>query len=300
MEEFRYSTKNALYPVAYASMRAMHTRLEMVLVGVAEALARELAEAVEADTARMERLFNRHAAGAGLNVVNMLGRAGDVAVDDELFMVLELCEAFRRGTEGYFDITACSERAADTAAGYTLDAAAHTVRLHGAGALLDLGGFAKGYALERLRQRVSEAGVQQAVLNFGDSSITAIGHHPYGEWWPIGVELDARRSAVAQEFRLRDSAMSVSGRGRGGEYHIFDPHSGERVVRAETMVVEGRSALVCEVLSTALYAAPAARREGIMARYEGYTATALRCGATGGCEVLRIGRQPQRKDMDKE
>lgn len=300
MEEFRYSTKNALYPVAYASMRAMHTRLEMVLVGVAEALARELAEAVEADTARMERLFNRHAAGAGLNVVNMLGRAGDVAVDDELFMVLELCEAFRRGTEGYFDITACSERAADTAAGYTLDAAAHTVRLHGAGALLDLGGFAKGYALERLRQRVSEAGVQQAVLNFGDSSITAIGHHPYGEWWPIGVELDARRSAVAQEFRLRDSAMSVSGRGRGGEYHIFDPHSGERVVREETMVVEGRSALVCEVLSTALYAAPAARREGIMARYEGYTATALRCGATGGCEVLRIGRQPQRKDMDKE
>lgn len=300
MEEFRYSTKNALYPVAYASMRAMHTRLEMVLVGVAEALARELAEAVEADTARMERLFNRHAAGAGLNVVNMLGRAGDVAVDDELFMVLELCEAFRRGTEGYFDITACSERAADTAARYTLDAAAHTVRLHGAGALLDLGGFAKGYALERLRQRVAEAGVQQAVLNFGDSSITAIGHHPYGEWWPIGVEPDARRSAVAQEFRLRDSAMSVSGRGRGGEYHIFDPHSGERVVREETMVVEGRSALVCEVLSTALYAAPAARREGIMARYEGYTATALRCGATGGCEVLRIGRQPQRKDMDKE
>lgn len=236
----------------------------------------------------------------GLNVVNMLGRAGDVAVDDELFMVLELCEAFRRGTEGYFDITACSERAADTAAGYTLDAAAHTVRLHGAGALLDLGGFAKGYALERLRQRVAEAGVQQAVLNFGDSSITAIGHHPYGEWWPIGVEPDARRSSVAQEFRLRDSAMSVSGRGRGGEYHIFDPHSGERVVREETMVVEGRSALVCEVLSTALYAAPAARREGIMARYEGYTATALRCGATGGCEVLRIGRQPQRKDMDKE
>lgn len=198
----------------------------------------------------MERLFNRHAAGAGLNVVNMLGRAGDVAVDDELFMVLELCEAFRRGTEGYFDITACSERAADTAAGYTLDAAAHTVRLHGAGALLDLGGFAKGYALERLRQRVAEAGVQQAVLNFGDSSITAIGHHPYGEWWPIGVEPDARRSSVAQEFRLRDSAMSVSGRGRGGEYHIFDPHSGERVVREETMVVEGRSALVCEVLST--------------------------------------------------
>lgn len=291
MEEFRYSTKNELYPVAYASMRAMHTRLEVVLVGVAEPLARELAGAIEADTAEMERRFNRHAAAAALNVVNMRGGAEDVAVDEELFMALELCEAFRRGTEGYFDITACSgmEASAGATAGYTLDTAAHTVRLHGAGALLDMGGFAKGYALERLRRRVAEAGVEQAVLNFGDSSITAIGHHPYGEWWPIGVNPDTRRSGVAHEFRLRDSAISVSGRGRGGEYHIFDPHSGERVVREETVVVEGRSALVCEVLSTALYAAPAARRKAIMERYEGYTATALRCGATGGCEVRRIG-----------
>lgn len=290
MEEFRYSTKNSLYPVAYASMRAMHTRLEMVLVGVAEDRARALCESVEADTAEMERRFSRHAAAAALTVVNLRGGREAVAVDDELFMALELCDAFRRGTEGYFDIAACSYRAAaGGAAGYTLDAAAHTVRLHGAGTLLDMGGFAKGYALEKISRRVAEAGVKQGVVNFGDSSITAIGHHPYGEWWPVGVEPLSKRTAVAHEFHLRDSAMSVSGRGRGGEYHIFDPHSGERVVREETVVVEGRSALVCEVLSTALYAAPAARRKGIIGRYEGYTATELRCGATGGCEVRRIG-----------
>lgn len=291
MEEFRYSTKNALYPVAYASMRAMHTRLEMVLVGVTEQVARTISETVEADTADMECRFSRHAAAAALTVVNMRGGREAVAVDDELFMALELCEAFRRGTDGYFDITACSDRTGDMSdggVGYTLDASAHTVRLYGTGALLDMGGFAKGYALERLRRRVAEAGVSQAVLNFGDSSITAIGHHPYGEWWPVGVEPALKRSAVAHEFRLRDSAISVSGRGRGGEYHIFDPHSGERVAREETIVVEGRSALVCEVLSTALYAAPAARRKGIMGRYEGYSATVLRCGATGGCEVSRI------------
>lgn len=289
VEEFRYSTKNAHYPVAYASMKAMHTRLEMVLVGVAEDAARVLCEAVEADAAEMERRFSRHGAAAALTVVNMRGGREEVGVDDELFMALELCEAFRRGTEGYFDITACSDgTGAGARAGYTLDAAAHTVRLHGAGTLLDMGGFAKGYALERLRRRVADAGVTQAVLNFGDSSIAAIGHHPYGEWWPVGVEPSVRRSAVAHEFRLRDSALSVSGRGRGGEYHIFDPHSGERVAREETVVVEGRSALVCEVLSTALYAAPAARRKSIIGRYEGYAATVMRCGATGGCEVCRV------------
>lgn len=290
VEEFRYSTKNSLYPVAYASMRAMHTRLEMVLVGIPEERARALCEEVEADAAEMERRFSRHAAAAALTVVNMRGGREAVAVDDELFMALELCEAFRRGTDGYFDIAACSDiAAAGGAAGYTLDPAAHTVRLYGEGTLLDMGGFAKGYALERIGRRVAEAGVGQGVLNFGDSSIMAIGHHPYGEWWPVGVEPASKRAAVAHEFRLCDSAMSVSGRGRGGEYHIVDPHSGERVVREETVVVEGRSALVCEVLSTALYAAPAVRRKDIIGRYEGYAATELRCGATGGCEVRRIG-----------
>ena len=82
--------------------------------------------------------------------------------------------------------------------------------------------------------------------------------------------------------------MSVSGRSRGGEYHIFDPHDGRRVVCDDTVVVTGRSALVCEVLSTALYAAPAARRRAIMSRYEGYAATLLRCGATGGCQASAV------------
>lgn len=289
VEEFRYSTKNALHPVAYASIKAMHTRLEMVLVDMAEDAARALCEAVETDTSEMERRFSRHEAAAALTVVNMRGGREAVGVDDELFMALELCEAFRRGTEGYFDITACSDCAGvGVRAGYALDAAAHTVRLYGAGTLLDMGGFAKGYALERLRRRVADSGVTQAVLNFGDSSIAAIGHHPYGEWWPVGVGASVGQPSVAHEFRLRDSALSVSGRGRGGEYHIFDPHSGERVVREETVVVEGRSALVCEVLSTALYAAPDSRRKNIISRYEGYAATVLRCGATGGCKVRRV------------
>lgn len=56
MEEFRYSTKNELYPVAYAGVRAMHTRLEMVLVGVSESLSRSLCESLERDVRAMEHI----------------------------------------------------------------------------------------------------------------------------------------------------------------------------------------------------------------------------------------------------
>jgi thiamine biosynthesis lipoprotein ApbE len=50
------------------------------------------------------------------------------------------------------------------------------------------------------------------------------------------------------------------------------------------IVVEGRSALVAEVLSTALYAAPQSEREAIMQQFEGYRATEVVCHKGGGVE----------------
>ena len=57
---------------------------------------------------------------------------------------------------------------------------------------------------------LSEAGVAQAVINFGDSSITAIGHHPYGEWWPVGVEAGAGHNvAVPKVADVSDDEMTM-------------------------------------------------------------------------------------------
>ena len=78
--------------------------------------------------------------------------------------------------------------------------------------------------------------------------------------------------------------MSVSGRMPAGEYHIVDPHTGLKVAQDGMIVVEGRSALVAEVLSTALYAAPQSEREAIMQQFEGYRATEVVCHKGGGVE----------------
>lgn len=289
--EFRYSDKNPCHPVAYASFYAMHTRIETVFADVDEKRARELNESIETEVKALERLFNRFDDTSPLAVVNARGAREAVAVDDELFMALELCETFRRGTGGYFDITASTDATATGTASYILDPAAHTVRLTHEGVRLDLGGFAKGYALEKARRRAAEAGVTSGVLNFGNSSVAALGHHPYGEWWPIGVEHTKIRSAIAHEFRLRDGALSISGRSTRGEYHIINPMTGAAVAGEELISVEGRSALVAEILSTALFAAPKSKREAVTAQYEGYTASELRCRDGGGCEIYRISRK---------
>lgn len=286
--EFRYSDKNPSHPVAYASFYAMHTRVETVLTDLDEDTARRLTAQIESDVKAMERLFNRFDDASPLAVVNARAAREAVETGDELFMALELCEAFRRGTDGYFDITTSTGAASGNAAGYMLDPSAHTVRFAREGIRLDLGGFAKGYALERVRRRVAEEGIVSGVLNFGNSSIAALGHHPYGEWWAIGVEHTKIRSAVAHEFRLHDSALSVSGRSPKGEYHIVNPLTGAAVAGEELVAVEGRSALVAEVLSTALYAAPKTQRAAIMRQYDGYAATELYCRESGSCEIRRI------------
>jgi thiamine biosynthesis lipoprotein ApbE len=93
---------------------------------------------------------------------------------------------------------------------------------------------------------------------------------------------------MAHDVHLCDNAMSVSGRTPRGEYHIINPHTGGTVAGEELILVEGRSALVAEVLSTALYAAPRAERAEIMKSYDGYRATELYCRAGGTTEAREL------------
>lgn len=280
--EFTYSTKNADCAVAYARFYAMHTRVEVILPKVEESVAQQLVRRVENRVKELERLMNRFDDKSPLAVVNAVAMDGAVPVDDELFMALELCEAFRRGTGGYFDVAAGENPR--SGAGYLLDGKNHTIRLVSADVKIDLGGFAKGFALEQVCRMLREGGVESGVVNFGNSSIAALGHHPYGEWWPIGVANRRSAGAVAETFELCDSALSVSGRAENGDYHIVNPHTGLCVAGDELVAVEGRSALVVEVLSTALYAAPHCARADIMREYEGYRAVELYCHSDGTTE----------------
>ena len=280
--EFTYSTKNAECAVAYARFYAMHTRMEIVLPRLEESVAQSVVRDVEQRVSELERLMNRFDNASPLAMVNAVAATQAVELDGELFMALELCEVFRRGTGGYFDVAAAEQPRSGAA--YLLDGKSHTVRLASADVKIDLGGFAKGFALEQVCRMLRESGVESGVVNFGNSSIAALGHHPYGKWWPIGVANRKCAGAVAGEFRLCDSALSVSGRAESGEYHILNPHTGLRVAGEELVAVEGRSALVAEVLSTALYAAPHNQRAEIMGQYEGYRATELYCRKDGTTE----------------
>ena len=282
---------------------------------------------------RLEAIFNRFDAKSEVAALNRSREKVKVECED-LWFLLELCEQMRAATEGYFDIAASSPAGSNSASGkadgradsaaFTLYHSSHEIKLS-KGCVLDFGGIAKGYALERVRRILCEEyGVENALLNFGGSSIIGIGHHPLGPAWlispdgagpvwgvaaggnpPVGSSLRSPHhsaslhgppasvprvarpsgrgpSAATEqdgiEFHLRDSALSVSGRSRDGRYHIINPHTGRAEVREGDVAVQGKSAIVCEVLSTALYAAEHEVRNEIIANFDGYRYCGLSAG----------------------
>lgn len=267
MVDFIYSRKNPEAPLAYCEIMAMHSRLELLFVCEDREKAEALCKESEATVLELDRIFDRHRDGSGISELNA---ADDfVATEDDLFFALELCEQFRKSTHGYFDIAACSpdgSRAAVPAGqtAYILKPATHEAKRSAPGIILDFGGFAKGYALEKIRKKFMDEGIVNALLNFGDSSVVGIGTHPLGPCWKICSHEGGR------VFQLRDSALSVSGMSRKGTGHIIDPHTERLVEEDEEIAVSGKSALVCEMLSTALYAAPKTERKSIMTLFEDY------------------------------
>ena len=153
---------------------------------------------------------------------------------------------------------------------------------------LDFGGFAKGYALERIKQLLIKETAGSALVNFGNSSILALGVHPFGDHWPVGLANPFRDGEEAYGFKLRDGALSISGHTPEHPRHIIDPGSGGYVARDGFVAVQGRSPLVAEVLSTALFAAPETKWSGIMENYTDYRAVRIGCDRDGTVTVTEI------------
>lgn len=261
--KFIHSTTNPDAPVAYCSFTAMHTVIEVLFVHDDEHKAREISGAIRDLVLELEGKFSRHIAGSDVSRLN--GSTGIMAVDPELYFSLELCEQFRKATQGYFDIAALSPSRHRPA--YETQPSEHKVRRCSSDIKLDFGGYAKGYALEQVKKMLSGTyGVADALINFGNSSVYGLGHHPLGDCWPVSPA----QGSATQAFRLKDSALSVSGKTAGVREHIIDPVSGSLASKNKDIAVSGQSALVCEILSTALYAAPRETWPAIMHNFEAY------------------------------
>ena len=214
------------------------------------------AEGPEAASDARAYLLDLHGAWScfqGDSLVSRINQAAGrqpVAVDEDTFEVLRQAKRYGRITEGAFDVTvgpladlwrrAMEERqlpgdeavwqalALVNFANVTLDEEAHTVLLEKAGQRIDLGGIAKGYAVDELRKRLRRHGVHRALLDLG-GTVAALGCG-----LPVGIRDPFRlHGAPMGTLMLEDRIAVTSGVYERFAYmdgyryhHVVDPRTG--------------------------------------------------------------------------
>ncbi|MDD2699602.1 MAG: FAD:protein FMN transferase [Sideroxydans sp.] len=129
--------------------------------------------------------------------------------------------------------------------------------------MIDLGGYAKGYALDRAVELLQQQGIANALINIG-GNVIALGTHGKRPWH-IGIQHPRKPGAIAT-LELRDGeAVGTSGDYQryfevdGKRYcHLLDPRTGHPVqgVQAVTVLARGeRAGLLSDVTSKPIFIA---------------------------------------------
>lgn len=260
--------KQQLFPedikLFYAWLEAMHTRVDIAIcTSVDTSGLVEFVNKLEAKINKYERIGNRFDPLSEISNVNTNAFEDDVALSSELFNILAECQAYTIKTMGYFDIAVYSSsgfKSDDKA--YILNAEKQTVRFTHSGVLLDLSGFLKGYVLGRLIELADKEGIDNLILNLGNSSVFAKGNHPFGTGWKI------QQPETEKECILQNECMTTSGNRDSTKWPIMNPLDGEIVKNKKAVSVITKNPAVGEVLSKVAYLATDNERETIFEIFE--------------------------------
>lgn len=231
-------------------------------------------EAVLAEMRRVDEAMSTYKPTSELSLVNAKAAQLPVRISQELFDLLALSLDYSRATDGAFDVTYASVGylydyrrrvrpqdaeidAALPGVNYQhilLDRAASTVRYARAGVRIDLGGIAKGHAVDRAIALLQARGFEHALVRAGGDS-RIIGDR-FGEPWVVGIRHPDRKEEVIARIPLEDAAISTSGDYEryfdesGVRYHhIIDPHTGRSASKVRSATIIGPTATRTDGLS---------------------------------------------------
>ncbi|HVL01590.1 MAG TPA: FAD:protein FMN transferase [Dongiaceae bacterium] len=229
----------------------MGTRIFVELWQDDAAQAQQLMQQVMDEMHRIDNLMSPFKETAQLAIVNRDAAKKPVKIDPELFSLILISNYYSELSGGIFDITFASlghlydyrkgikpdeaqRRAGQALIDYRsmqLDTKKHTIFFPHEGMRIDLGGIAKGYAVDRACEILVNAGVTNAIVTAGGDS-RLIGDRR-GRPWMIGIK-HPRADAHAITLPLDNISISTSGdyerffEEDGVRYHhIIDPRKGD-------------------------------------------------------------------------
>jgi len=261
-------------------------------------------DAVMAEMHRIDRAMSPHKPDSELSRINRDAAREAVPLSAEMFVLLVQAHRFSQVSQGAFDITYASAgclydyregvlpsadalargRAAIGWRNLELDARTRSVRFARPGMRIDLGGFAKGHAVDQAAEILLRRGIHHAhVAAGGDSRVIG---DKRGRPWTIGVRDPRKADGLVALLPLVDTAISTSGdyercfeRDGVRHHHIVDPATGASPSSVRSVTVLAADGLTCEALSKAVFVLGAARGLELIESLEGVDAIVV--DATG-------------------
>jgi FAD:protein FMN transferase len=260
--------------------RLMWAQFEIVAFGSDRARLASAAGAAFEEIERLDNQMSNYSDASELTYINRNAARQDVIVEKELFDFLKTSVDYSKKTDGAFDITVGplmrawgffdsqgrvpgtdELRSVMDRVGYKhviFDDRRHTIRFDREGVELDLGGIAKGYAVDRAAEILKTSGVSSAFITCG-SSIRAIGAAEGQAGWRVEVTDPTDRSRHLESLDIKDQAISTSAcrektfESDGKKYcHIMDPRTGRPIHQVISATIIADSGVEAEVLSKAV------------------------------------------------
>jgi len=258
----------------------MGTRVEVwVLTADGKKAAAAIREAFS-EMRRIERLMSTY---DEQSEISRLNRTGSLEVSPDTFKCIDLAVQASRLTNGTFDATIGPVLDVWRRAGKRrrmpapseIDAALHLVgsprklRLDPltkrvsfayAGMKLDLGGIAKGYAVDRAVDKLRLKGIKSGYVNAG-GDIYFLGRNVSGKGWPVKIYNPFGKGGEPplDRMELADLACVTSGHynrfiqiGSRRISHIVDPRTGRPVSETASVTVIAPTATQADALATAM------------------------------------------------
>jgi len=256
----------------------MGTKVTVELWSTDDAKAATLTNEVFAEVKRLDLMMNPWNPGSELSRINREGAKGPSVTTGEIITVVERALVYSTLTNGAFDISFASvgqhydyrkgeapgqavletDRKNIDYRAIVLDAKNNQLHFTKPGLQVDLGGIAKGYAVDRGIEILRAAGVESAIVSAGgDSRILGdLGDRPR----TVGVRHPRKEGEFAVLIPLADTAISTSGDYErffvedGVRYHhILDPKTGDSAREVQSVSILAARAIDSDALSTAVF-----------------------------------------------
>lgn len=273
----------------------MGTNIQVEVWSDDKQLGQRATKAVMAEMERINQLMSPYIASSELAQINQHAGQRAVPVSKELFELIALSIELSKETHGAFDITYASVgylydyrqhfkpseqqvQALLEAINFRhlqLDEQTHSIQFAHPKVKIDLGGIAKGHAVDNAIVILQGMGIEHALVTAGGD--TRLLGDRRGKPWMVGIRdpRDADKQTVI--LPLVDMALSTSGdyeryfEQDGLRYHhILSPKSGSSSYEVQSVSIIGPSSTLNDALSTAVFVLGVQQGMDLLNRTPGY------------------------------